>query len=156
MPKKIEVVFFWWFWVGIFCDRSFPLLLSFSSFKSMIFSLFFWCTTFHLCATIAKLYFKGNYILKERGTNQCEIFIGEKQYDSTTDSGLFTPSDTIRKVLNAAGHSFRTNASSLVVSAALCFKLVKKMIHATKKPPHKKKNYHIIVFSKESVILTYM
>ena len=64
--KKIEVVLFWWFWVGIFCVRSFPLLLSFSSFQSMIFSLFFWCTTFQLGATIAKLYYKGNYILKER------------------------------------------------------------------------------------------
>ena len=79
--------------------------------------------------------------------NQSEIFMGEKQYDSTTDSGLFTPSDTIRKVLNAAGHSFRANASSLVVSTALHFKLVKKMIHATNPPPppthtQKKKKYH--------------
>ena len=69
--------------------------------------------------------------------NQSEIFIGEKQYDSTTDSGLFTPSDTIRKVLNAAGHSSQANDSSLVVSTALHFKLVKKMIHATKTPPQK-------------------
>ena len=82
-----------------------------------------------MCTTIAKLYYKGKYIVKKRGTNQSEIFIGEKQYDSTTDSGLFTPSDTIRKVLNAAGHSYRANA--------LRFKLVKKMIYATKKP-HKK------------------
>ena len=43
----------------------------------------------------------------------------------------------IRKVLNAAGHSFRANASSLVVSTALRFKLVKKMIHPT--TPQKKK-----------------
>ena len=64
--------------------------------------------------------------------NQSEIFIGEKQYDSTTNSGLFTPSDTIKKVLNAARHSLRANASSLVVSTALRFKLVKKMISATK------------------------
>ena len=111
-----------------------------------------------MCATIAKLYYKGNYILKERGTNQREIFTGEKEYDSTTDSGLFTPSDTTRKVLNAAGHSFRANASSFVVSTALRFKLVKKMIHATNPPPPHThtQNYHIIVFSKESVILTYM
>ena len=98
---------------------------------------------------------KGKYIVKKRGTNQSEIFIGEKQYDSTTDSDLFTPSDTIRKVLNAAGHSFRANASSLVVSTALSFKLVKKMIHATKKKKKPTKNYHI-VFSKESVLLNYM
>ena len=51
--SKIEVVFFWWFWVGIFCIRSFQLLLSFSSFQSII---FFWCTIFQLRATIAKLY----------------------------------------------------------------------------------------------------
>ena len=57
--------------------------------------------------------------------NQSEIFIGEKEYDPTTDSGLFTPSNTIRKVLNAARHSFRANASSVVVSTALRFKLVK-------------------------------
>ena len=87
---------------------------------------------------------KGKYIVKKRGTNQSEIFIGEKQYDSTTDSDLFTPSDTIRKVLNAAGHSFRANASSLVVSTALSFKLVKKMIHATKKKTHKKLSYSFL------------
>ena len=90
-----------------------------------------------MCATIAKLYYNRKYIVKKRGLNQSEIFIGEKQYDSTTDSGLFTPSDTIRKVLNAARHSFRANASSLVVSTALPFKLVKKMIHATTKKPQK-------------------
>ena len=73
--------------------------------------------------------------------NQSEIFIGGKQYDSTTDSGLFTLSDTIRKVLNAA---FRANASSLVVSTALRFKLVKKMIHATKKKNHKKQSYSFL------------
>ena len=42
-------------------------------------------------------------LLKERDT---EIFIREKQYDSTTDRGLFTPADTLRKVLNAAEHFF--------------------------------------------------
>ena len=51
----------------------------------------------------------------------------------------FTPLDTIRKVLNAARHSFRANASSLVVSTALSFKLVKKMIHATKKKKNPQK-----------------
>ena len=56
--------------------------------------------------SVAKLYYKGKYIVKKRSMNQSEIFIGEKQYDSTTDSGLFTPSDTIRKVFNAARHSF--------------------------------------------------
>ena len=61
------------------------------------------------------------------------MFIREKQYDSTTDSGLFTPADTLRKVLHAAEHSFRANASSLVISTALRFKLVKKMTHATKR-----------------------
>ena len=90
-----------------------------------------------MCATIAKLYYKGKYIVKKRGTNQSEIFIGEKQYDSTTEGGLFTPSDTIRKVLYAARHAFRANASSLVVLTALRFKLVKKMIHATIKNPQK-------------------
>ena len=44
--------------------------------------------------------------------------------------------DNLRKVLNAARHSFRANASSLVVSTALRFKLVKKMIHATIKKTH--------------------
>ena len=97
-----------------------------------------------MCATIAKLYYKGKYIVKERGTNQSEIFIGEKQYDSTTDSDLFTPSDTIRKVLNAARHSFRANASSLFVSTALSFKLAKKMIHATKTKTHKKLSYSFL------------
>ena len=77
------------------------------------------------------------YIVKKRGTDQSEMFVREKQYDFTNDSGLFIPSDTIRKVLNAAGHYFRANGSSLVVSTALRFKLVKKMVHATKK---KKKN----------------
>ena len=76
-------------------------------------------------------------LVKERGADQSEIFIQEKQYDSTTDSGLFTPSDILKKVLNAAEHSFRANASSLVVSTSLRFKLVKKMIHATK-------NYHMV------------
>ena len=42
-------------------------------------------------------------LLKERDT---EIFIREKEYDSTTDRGLFTPADTLRKVLNAAEHFF--------------------------------------------------
>ena len=45
--------------------------------------------------------------------------------------------DTLRKVLHAAEHSFRANASFLVISAALRFKLVKKMIDATKQ----KNNY---------------
>ena len=65
-------------------------------------------------------------------------------------AAYFTPSDTIRKVLNAAGHSFRANATSLIVSTALRFKLAKKMIHATNPPPHTHThtNYHIIVFSK--------
>ena len=62
---------------------------------------------------------------------QSEIFIREKQYDSTSDSGLFTLSATLRKVLNAAEHSFRANAVSLLVSTALRFSLVKKMTHAT-------------------------
>ena len=97
-----------------------------------------------MCATIAKLYYKGKYIVKKRGSNQSEIFIGEKQYDSTTEGGLFTPSDTIRKVLNAARHSFRANASSLVVSTALRFKLVKKMIHVTIKKNHKKLSYSFL------------
>ena len=96
-----------------------------------------------MCPTIANLYHRGRYIVKERGANQSEIFIGEIQYDSTTDSGLFTPSETIRKVLNAAERSFPANASSLVVSTALRFKLVKKMIHATKHPPPKKKKKKI-------------
>ena len=69
---------------------------------------------------------------------------------STTDSGLFTPADTLRKVLNAAEHSFRVNASSVVISTALRFKHVKKMIHATHT---KKKNTYHLVCSKESVIL---
>ena len=85
-----------------------------------------------MCATIAKLNYKVKYIANERGSDQNEIFIREKQYDATTDSGLFTPSDTTRKVLN----SFRANALYLVVSTALRFKLVKKMIHATKKKSH--------------------
>ena len=53
--------------------------------------------------------------------------------DSTADSGLFTPADTLRKVINAAEHSFRANASSLLISTALRFKLVKNVIHVTKK-----------------------
>ena len=76
-------------------------------------------------------------LVLEMDTYQSEIFIREKQYDSTTDSGLFTPADTLRKVLHAAEHSFRANASSLVISTALRFKLVKKMTHATKR----KNNY---------------
>ena len=96
--------------------------------------------------SVAKLYYKVNYIAEERGTDQIEIFFREKQYDSITDSGLFTLSDATRRVLNAASILSEQNASSLVVSIALQFKLVKKMIHATKK-----NNYHI-VFSKESVI----
>ena len=54
--QKLKLSFSWLFLVGIFCMRSFPSLLRFCSFQSMIFSLFFWCTTFQLCATIAKLY----------------------------------------------------------------------------------------------------
>ena len=65
--------------------------------------------------------------------SELSIFIREKQYDSTTDSGLFTPADTLRKVLEAAEYSFRKNASSLVISTALRFKPVKKMINYTKK-----------------------
>ena len=42
------VVFFWWFWVGVFCIQPFTLLLRLTSFRSMIFSLFFWSTTFLL------------------------------------------------------------------------------------------------------------
>ena len=48
MYPKIIVVFFWWFWVRIFCIQQFPLLLCLTSFQSMIFSLFLWCTTFLL------------------------------------------------------------------------------------------------------------
>ena len=44
---KIILVLYWWFWVGIFCIRLFPLLLLLTSFQC-IFSLFFWCTTFLL------------------------------------------------------------------------------------------------------------
>ena len=58
------------------------------------------------------------YIVKKRGTDPSEMFIREKQYDTTTYNGLLTPSDTIRKVLNAARHYFRANASSLLVSTA--------------------------------------
>ena len=42
--QKIVVALFWWFWVGMFCIRPFPLLLRLTSFQSMIFSIFFWCT----------------------------------------------------------------------------------------------------------------
>ena len=63
----------------------------------------------------------------------------KNNYDSTTDNGLFTPEGTLRKVLNAAEHSFRANAPSLFISTALRFKHVKKMIHATKKKKNKKK-----------------
>ena len=45
---KIVVVLFWWFWEGIFFIRPFPVLLHLTSFQSMVFSLFFWCTTFLL------------------------------------------------------------------------------------------------------------
>ena len=65
-------------------------------------------------------------------------YLFEKNNMNTADTGLFTPADTLRKVPNAAEHSFRTNASSLVISTALRFKHVKKMIHAT----HKKKLSH--------------
>ena len=37
---KIVVVFFWWFWAGIFCIRPFPLLLGLTSFQYMILTLF--------------------------------------------------------------------------------------------------------------------
>ena len=94
--------------------------------------------------------------VKKRDTDQSEILIREKQYDSTADSGLFTPADTLRKVLNAAEHSYRAHASSLLTSTALRFKLVKNMIHATKKKQQQQqqqqKNYHMVCL-KESVIL---
>ena len=139
MPKKkIEVVFFWWFWVGIFCVRSFPLLLSFSSFQSMIFSLFLWCTTFQLCATIAKLYYKGKYIVKERGMNQSEIFIGEKQYDSTTDSGLFTPSGKFSTQLDILSEQMH----HLWLFQQLCISSLSRRWSMLPKKTHKKKNYH--------------
>ena len=51
-------------------------------------------------------------------------------------AAYFTPSDAIRKVLNAAEHSFRANATSLVVSTALRFKLAKRMISPPPPPTH--------------------
>ena len=48
ISPKIIVVIFWWFWVGIVCIGPFPVLLGLTSFQSMIFSLFFWCTIFLL------------------------------------------------------------------------------------------------------------
>ena len=79
-------------------------------------------------------------LVKERDTDQSEVYSFEKkQYDSATDSGLFTRADTLRKVFKAAEHSIRENASSLVISTALRFKLVKKMINAALKKKKKKK-----------------
>ena len=46
--RKIADVFPSWFYVEVFCIRSFPLLLGLTSFQSMIFSLFFRCITFLL------------------------------------------------------------------------------------------------------------
>ena len=40
--QKLKLSFSWLFWVRIFCMRSFPSLLRFCSFQSMIFSSFFW------------------------------------------------------------------------------------------------------------------
>ena len=59
--------------------------------------------------------------------------------------------DTLRKVLKAAEHSFRANASSLVISTALRFKLVKKMINATKKQKQLKKKTTITWFARRKV-----
>ena len=88
-------------------------------------------------ATIAKLYYKVKHIAKERGMDQSEIFIREKQYDFTTDSGLFTPPDTIRKVLNVIGILSEQMDHLWLFQNSIAFKLVKKMIHATT-PPKKK------------------
>ena len=90
-------------------------------------------------ATIAKLYYKVKYIAKERGMDLSEIFIREKQYDFTTDSGLFTPPDTIRKVLNVIGILSEQMDHLWLFQNSIAFKLVKKMIHATTPPPKKKK-----------------
>ena len=46
-PKNCSYLFLM-FWVGIFCIQPFPLLLHLTSFRFMIFSFFFWCTTFLL------------------------------------------------------------------------------------------------------------
>ena len=145
--KKIEVVFFWWFWV-----REFPLLLSFSSFQSMTFSLFFWCTTFQLCATIAKFYYKGKYIVKERGTNQSEIFIGEKQMiPQLTEAYLHhqIPSGNFSTQLGILSEQMH----HLWLFQQLCVSSLSRRWSMLPKNPTK--NYHIVL-SKESVILNYM
>ena len=67
--------------------------------------------------------------------DQSEIFIREKQYDFTTDSGLFTPPDTIRKVLNVIGILSEQMDHLWLFQNSIAFKLVKKMIHATTPPP---------------------
>ena len=51
--QKIVVVFFGWFWVGIFCIRPFPLLLRLTSFQSMMLWLFFWCTSYLLLQVLS-------------------------------------------------------------------------------------------------------
>ena len=73
--QKLKLSFSWLFWVGIFCIRSFPLLLRFCSFQSMIFSFFFWYRPYHIsvvckhCKTLP---------VKERYTDQSEVYSFEK------------------------------------------------------------------------------
>ena len=73
--QKLKLSFSWLFWIEIFCIRSFPLLLRFCSFQSMIFSFFFWCRPYHIlvvcnhCKTL---------LVKERDTDQSEVYSFEK------------------------------------------------------------------------------
>ena len=156
MLKKIEVVFFWWFWVGIFCVRSFPLLFSFSSFQSMLFSLFFCCTTFQLCATIAKLYYKRKYIVKK------EVRIRVK-YSLEKNNMIPQPTaaylhhqipwgkfSTQLGILSEQMHHLWLFQQFCVSSLSRRWSTLKK------KKPKKKTIINYTVFSKESVILNYM
>ena len=62
------------FWEGIFCIRPFPLLFRLTYFQSMIFSLFFWCTTFLLL----NVFFRGllsvsSFHIHAKGWTMCSL-----------------------------------------------------------------------------------
>ena len=109
--------------------------------------IFFWCTIFQLRATIAKLYYKVKYIVKERGSDQSEIFIRKSNMISQPTVAY------LQHQIPSGKFSTQLGILSEQMHHLWLFQQhVKKIIHASEK---KTKNYDI-VFSKEIVILLNM
>ena len=74
-------------------------------------------------------------VVKEIDTDQSELFIREKQYDSKPTVAYLHQQIPLEKFSTQLSILCEQMHHLLVISTALRFKLVKKMIHATKNLP---------------------